>query len=113
MKNILAATLVVSVASVALSQNAAPLPPLAFPPAAAPHAERAPAVLPDKTQKWEYKVSDRGGFEPGDWQKKLNDLAAEGWELDAIDEGHYILRRPILPRLRVFGAPDAPELPTL
>jgi hypothetical protein len=96
MKNILAVALVVSVASIALSQNPNPRPAEA-PPAAVPgDAPAEGAVLglvPVKTQKWEYKVSDRGGFEPGAWEKKLNDLAEEGWELDAIDEGHYILRR--------------------
>ena len=104
MKNILAVALVVSVASIALSQNARPpaqLKPVDEPkldaaiPAAVPAVEAAPVLVPVTTQRWEYKVSDRGGFEPGDWQKKLNDLAADGWELDAIDEGHYILRRHI------------------
>jgi hypothetical protein len=103
-KNILAVALVVSVASIALSQNANPpaqLKPVdqlkldaALPPAD-PAAGAAPVLVPVTTQRWEYKVSDRGGFEPGDWQKKLNDLAAEGWELNAIDEGHYILRRHV------------------
>jgi hypothetical protein len=108
-KNLLVAVLVISVTSIALSQNAKPPAPALGPPALPALADPfAPpdGVVPIKTQRWEYKVSDRGGFEPGDWQKKLNDLATEGWELDAIDEGHYILRRPVQHPLRVFGAPD-------
>jgi len=97
MKNILAAVLVVSVASIALSQNARPPVPEAPPaePDAAPVVVGGPVAFPVMTQQWEYKVSDRGGFEPGAWQKKLNDLAKDGWELSAIDEGHYILRRRV------------------
>jgi hypothetical protein len=81
-KNVLAAVLVVSVASIALSQAPAPE-------AAALPAPPAPAIL----QTWEYKVSERGGILPPAWETKLNDMAKEGWELDAIDEGHYIFRR--------------------
>ena len=96
MKNMLAVVLVVSIASIALSQNPNPRP-VEAPPAAVPgDAPAEGAVLglvPVKTQRWEYKVSDRGGFEPGAWEKKLNDLAKDGWQLDAVDEGHYILRR--------------------
>ncbi|HVJ86293.1 MAG TPA: hypothetical protein VM452_11655 [Caulifigura sp.] len=124
MKNLLAAALVVSVASIALSQ--APVKPRvdlrdAPAPVPAPVAAPAPApgmAVPVKTPRWEYMVSDRGGFEPGDWQKKLNDLAKEGWELDAIDEGHYIVKRPVRVRLAPgagfggmgMGGFDAPGL---
>jgi hypothetical protein len=113
-KNVLAVVFVVFVASIALSQNAKPpaqvkgdgviLDPAA-PGGVAPAPGPPPGPVPVKTQKWEYKVSDRGGFEPGDWQKKLNDLAKEGWELNVVDEGHYILRRPVLivvPAVPVF-----------
>lgn len=105
MKCVLAVVLVVSVASIALSQNAKPpaqvkgggeviLDPAA--PGGVAPAPAPPGPIPLKSQSWEYMVSDRGGFEPGDWQKKLNDLAKEGWELNFIDEGHYILRRRVM-----------------
>jgi len=106
MKNMLAVVLVVSVASIALSQN--PNPVAQVPPAAvlgdAPAEGAVLGVVPVKTQRWEYKVSDRGGFEPGAWEKKLNDLAKDGWQLEAIDEGHYILRRQMQVDVRGGGA---------
>ncbi len=102
MKNILAVALVVAVASIALSQDPNipaefRAPELAVPAGAAPAAVRQP-------QRWEYKVSDRGGFNPDAWDKRLNDMAKDGWELDQIDqgEGHYIFRRPAL-RVGVDG----------
>ena len=81
MKNFLAVAFIALVASVALSQN---VPSRGF----------GPAFTGMKMQRWEYKVSHRGAIDAGAMEKKLNDLAAEGWELDALDEGHYILRRP-------------------
>jgi hypothetical protein len=105
-KNIFAVALVVCVASIALSQNAKPPIPRAdvgdVPPAAPPPGA---IMIPVVTQMWEYKVSDRGGFDPGAWQKKLNDLAKEGWEFVTLDEGHYILRRSIRPVAPAGGFP--------
>jgi hypothetical protein len=85
---VLAVIAIVFVASVALSQ--APRAQERFMPAPVPAG-------PNKTQKWEYKVSDRGGFNPEAWEKRLNDMAKEGWELDQIDQGEgvYIFRRSI------------------
>jgi hypothetical protein len=112
MKTLLVVAMVVLLGSFGLSQNAKPakqrkattelnsgdarrVPAARANAVQAPIARESPVVMPVKVQKWEYQVSDRGGFEPSDWQKKLNELAAEGWELDAIDEGHYIVRRRV------------------
>ena len=79
MKNFLAAVLVVSVASIALSQVPGTAPPRPAP----------------QQQRWEYKVSDRGGFESVSWEKKLNDMAKEGWELDAIDQAKNLVNHAV------------------
>lgn len=95
MKNLLAVALIVCVASLALSQPPEPAPVLV--PAGVP----VPVIM----QSYEYKVTDRGGFNPPAWETKLNDMAREGWELDAIDqgEGHYIFRRHVQPAPGVGG----------
>src|SRR5262245_44974804 len=80
-KNMLAVAFIVLVASVALSQNVPP-------------REGPPTFIGMKGQRWEYKVTPRGALDATAMEKKLNDLAPDGWELDAIDEGNYILRRP-------------------
>lgn len=93
MKSILVVALVVAVASIALSQEPVQKP-ANLPLAPAP----APAIQEVRGQIWEYKVTDRGGFNAPDWEKKLNDMAKEGWELDEIDQAdaHYIFRRRFL-----------------
>lgn len=97
MKNLLAVALVVSVASVALSQSLNG--PQVF-------VDEDDVVVPDspfkaqRTQKWEYKVSERAGMNPGVVENQLNNMAKEGWELSQIDqrEGLYIFRRPVQER---------------
>jgi hypothetical protein len=91
-KHILAVVLVVAVASIALSQSP-PSNPLANLNGGAGGGGGA--------QRWDYKISKRGGHtqQPEVWEKTLNDLAAEGWELDQINQDiFYIFRRPAQPK---------------
>jgi hypothetical protein len=83
-KNVLAIALVVSVASIALSQAPGPKTPEVF-------------KTTEAKQKWEYTVSDLGSHaSPSDLYKKLNEVAKDGWELDKIvSDRLYIFRRAV------------------
>ena len=80
MKNFLAGVLVISVASIALSQAPTPKPATAL------------AVV----QKWEYKVVEMGMGSLDTSEKNLNNMAKEGWELDHVVADHIAIFRRIV-----------------
>ena len=102
MKNFLAVVLGALVASIALSQDREQVRRLGG-------FDRGAAGQVLQIRNWEYKVTDRGGFNPEAFEKKLNDMSKDGWELDQIDhgEGLYIFRRPPQPNLAAVGANPA------
>lgn len=90
-KNVLAVVLIVSVA-ILIKQAVAQEAGLEIGPDL--------VVAPEssiKTQRWEYKVAERPAMNPDIAEKRLNEMAKEGWELSQIDqrEGLYIFRRPV------------------
>lgn len=74
MKNLLAVALLVSAASIALSQ--APAPPTA--------EQNAQQRTPENYQKCEYKVLNLVEHDVKTVERALNELAKEGFELDRI-----------------------------
>jgi hypothetical protein len=132
-KNVLAAVLVVSVASIALSQSDKPqrLPaseygsfseslaqaPATKPPAAEQNAR--PQRKPEDYQKCEYKVLDLGKGSTEALEKSLNDAAKEGFELErvvgdriGIMRRNFMSERPTYPRQQSPGSTIPQSGPT-